>query len=298
MITVSLDITKKLYSNLLEAGFEVTGINYDQNGHFVSYYGNVKLHVLHYASYQRQLDPKHYDKIKVNWNYDICGPLKLNFRPTESAKIWGIDGQHRACAGIAREIDQLPAVLHMNKTYAEEAKIFFECNDSPKKMDGWVKYYAALAGGEHINQAMLDIAHKLNLTTPDSPGIIRAGDADVRSSKTLMDAKQAGGLPMVKAVLEIMRSWKVEGRMPKEANNADIIRGLCSFLKFHYFGDHPLPWATIMVVLRKTSPLELMAEAKKEESKGRPDARQVHDALSKMFGRTKGKTPPRLHESA
>jgi hypothetical protein len=287
-------ISKDLYTKLKKAGFEVESVKKDQNGKVVSYFGKVNLVSIGSASYQRMEIPPHIKKIADNFEYRLCTDLILSYRPFHDIDNWIIDGQQRSGGARLAGMTFLYGTLFVGLTYMEEANLFYHFNNTPKKMASWVKFLAAMEGGMKSHKEMLDLAHRMKLTTPTSPGVRKNSDADIRSPHTLLHACSVGGLKMLKSVLEIMRSWKVEGRMPKEANNAEIIRGLCSFLNVHFYGEQSLPWATIMMVLRKTSPLELLALAKKEVTKGRPDARQVSDALSQMFGRPKGIISPKL----
>jgi hypothetical protein len=291
-------ISKDLYTKLKKAGFEVLSANKNEKGKVVSYYGIVQLLSMGSASYQRREIPSHIKKIANNFRYELCTPVILSYRPDHEINIWNIDGRQRSSGAMQAGRTFLYGNIFVGLSCEEEAQLFYHFNDTPKRMASWVKFTSAMLGGMRAHEQMLDLVHKMKMTTPTSPGVTKNSDADVRSTHTLLHSCSMGGLKMLKSVLEIMRSWKVEGRMPKEANNAEIIRGLCSFLKVHFYGPQPLPWATIMMVLRKTNPLELLALAKKEVTKGRPDARQVSDALSGLFGRPKGLNGPKLHKAA
>jgi hypothetical protein len=264
---------------------------YDQKGKLLGYEANVDLSVLLSADYQRGVDISHCEKIEKDFQPRACEPLTLSYRPTDAGGVWNVNGGHRQTVLLNLGYHEYRAMVHVGMNYNEEAKLFFTLNDAPRRMNGWTKFKAAIKAGNVVFKRLVKTANSHGLTTPMSPGVKLVKHADIKNQAALLHAFKNGGLPMVDIMCKVLaKCWKKDGVVPDEAKQTDILRGLCSFLNNHYFkanGSNRLSWNTIHLVLSHIPPAKISQLAKKQKSKGRPDARQFHDAFCELFEQSK-----------
>ena len=264
---------------------------YDQDGKFLGYEANVNLSVILSADYQRGVSMSHCDKIQKNFKPRACEPITLSYRPTKVGNTWNVNGGHRQTVLLNLGYHEYRAMVHVGMSYDEEAALFFTLNDTPRRMNGWTKFKAAMQAGNVVFKRLVKTADNHGLTTPMSPGVRLVRDADIKNQAALLYAFNNGGLPMVDLMCKVLaKCWKKKGVVPYEAKNTDILRGLCSFLNNHHFkagGSNSLSWNTIHLVLSHVPPAKISQLAKKQKSKGRADARQFHDAFCELFESSK-----------
>jgi hypothetical protein len=267
-------------------GASVKAPMYDEHGKVFAYFCETPLEILKAAAYQRGVSREAVAKLKGRFDYKACQPLSVSLR---KGKLWLFDGGHRKETLAEVGYGSHYTITHVGLTYDEEARLFYELNDAPRRMGGWTKYKAAYNAGETVHRRLIEIAGKHRLTTPMSPGVTKVGEADIRSPVYLLWPFGKGGYPLVEETCKVLdMCWRMgSGRRPaslkRDAKETSIIRGLAVFLKKYRLGDNPLPWNTVRMVLKNTGPEGLIEEAKKCPAK-RIDQRQYTDALCSLFG--------------
>lgn len=113
------------------------------------------------ASYQRSIDAGDSQalirRIATYWNWDLCQPLVVSRRRTETGDAYFvIDGQHRLAAAKLREdIGQLPCVVGEYGCAAEEAAAFVHLNQQRKPLKKLDLFKSAVASGDKEACAIL-----------------------------------------------------------------------------------------------------------------------------------------------
>lgn len=232
------------------------------------------------ATYQRTTSRTQVYKLRQRWMDEACDPLAVSLRDNW---LWVFNGNHRRAAAIEEEIVSLYAFVHVGLTENQEAKLFYELNDAPRRMSGWTAFKSAYNAGSSIHRQLIDIADKYRLTTPISPGISRCCDADIKSPTYLLDPYRRGGFKLTDSVCKVLdRCWRVDNTrrtdLEEGAKDTALIRGLAVFLK-----ETQLPWNRLELTLRSNRPDYVRELAKKRKTK-RTDLRQYCEALCEVFG--------------
>lgn len=101
--------------------------------------------------YQRPVNMGRVNRIVREFNEDRMRPIELSFR---DGKYWCFDGQHRYTAFKQMGIIDIPAQIHYNLTYQQEAALFAEQHKNEahiQKRDEWA---ARLEAGRECIDAM------------------------------------------------------------------------------------------------------------------------------------------------
>ena len=257
----------------------------DENGIY-AYFCEVPFLELGLAGYQRGLKLSHVANLKSRFMLKAVLPICVSLRDNQ---LFTFDGQHRTETMSQMGYGDHYGLVYVGLSYDEEAQLFYELNDAPSRMGGWVKFKAAYNAGNTTHRRLIQIADKHRLTTPMDPGISKVAEADIKSQIYLTWSFQKGGYPLVDAVCKALdKCWRYGNRrtpLHEDAKETAIIRGLATFLKTHYVGGGKgaLPWTTIQMVLKNMGPAGLTEEAKKCKTK-RVDYKQYNEALCRAFG--------------
>ncbi len=243
----------------------------------------VSLGELNFDTYQRKPIKAHVESIANGWDDMKANLLKLNIR---DGKLYCFDGRQTSAAAAKRSMTKLEAIVFEGLTFQQEANLFFTHNDVPKKMNGWKKFFSAIAGGNLMRAELVEIVHRNNLTLPNDPNVHKMENADVTSSRALVEAWKIGGYQFVNKVCRILdKAWRdgsgKKANVYTDAKKIDMLRGLMNFLRNPAYSF--IPDATILKVLKVTPPSEIRALANQQRSKGRIDAAQISAALVKVF---------------
>jgi hypothetical protein len=105
-------------------------------------------------NYQRpELHGPKQKKIRVNWNWELCGTLLVGER--SSGELYVIDGQQRLRAAMANEeVDMLPCMVYKSDGPRHEAQIFMDSAVDRQGLGPHDIHKARIAGG---NKPALDI---------------------------------------------------------------------------------------------------------------------------------------------
>ncbi len=284
---MAINYRKKLVKLGIEVIHELT-----HKGAAFGYYCRVPCILIFPGPEQRPLDPNHIKKLGGKGKFDplLAGTAALSFRESEGKSIWNCDGQHRQKLASLSDVQSIYANVYVGLSVEKEADLFFNLNDSPKRMNGWVKFKAALNGGNIVYKSLLTLCDKYKLTTPLSPKVSANKDADIPSAEYLLFAEKHGGCSLVEALCRVFKEcWSVKGRVRHDAKQTALVRGLVLFLKeFYHAKTNPLPWATIKMVLTNIKPEHITTKAKQQEAT-RTDSHQYYQAFCDTFGRSKDK---------
>src|SRR5690606_28701223 len=101
--------------------------------------------------YQRALSWYFIQEKAKSYRNDLVGALTLSYRPCESGRIWIVDGNHRLHIMSEMGIKTANAFVYFGKSYTEEADMFYELNNSIRKMTGWTKFRAAYKSNSRVH---------------------------------------------------------------------------------------------------------------------------------------------------
>jgi len=173
------------------------------------------------GGYARPLNQTRVKRLVETWDDQAVGPLLLSMRPDDRYAV--IDGHHRMQAAMQKGITALDALVYIDLTLADEARLYRKFGDYLKQtpLD---KYHAGIAEGmpEYLAIQRTLQAHNLHVpvnlgTTNDT---VDAVDALIRVSRDL-------GLHILNDTLGLLRSaWGGEHR----AYRSSIVMGLAHFL--------------------------------------------------------------------
>ena len=79
------------------------------------------------AAYQKNLNLERAHKIAEQFDIDRMRPIELSFR---GGSYWCFDGQHRVNAYKIKGFRTIPAIIHFNLTYEQEAYLFARQQDN------------------------------------------------------------------------------------------------------------------------------------------------------------------------
>lgn len=111
-------------------------------------------------SYQRILGNK-VSTLTKNFDYRLMDPIIVSFRDN---KLYIIDGQHRLIAAAAHGILQIPCIIHLDLTRADEAKMFAMQNSGKSKLTPYDLFKAHLQYGEPVDTTINNICKKYGIT--------------------------------------------------------------------------------------------------------------------------------------
>ena len=135
--------------------------------------------------------------------------------------------------------------------------------------------------GNRAKRRTLELIHDAGLTTPLHPDVRKNSQrADFTSCRAVLEIVAAGGFPLLRRVLNVVKAWRIEGEVPADAKKIDLLRGLFQFLKEH--GDSFTDKA-LCDVIKRYPPAELRSKANTQKGKGRIDAGQFKAALKSIF---------------
>jgi hypothetical protein len=260
----------------------------ERTGKVYGYICIVPFDLIGFAGYQRQELGGHIEKIGGDgFEIGIATDLMISFRPEKSGDFWCYDGRQHMAAMSKLGYTAHYAKVYTNLTYKDEARRFFKCNDTVRKMNGWVKFKAAYTAGDKTFISLIKIAREYKLITPICHGVDRAKDADIKNPSILLEPFKRGGLRLVREHCKVLNACfrTSNGRLQTDAKKIELTRGLATFLQTFCMGDNPLPYKTVKMVLKNISAEELACEANYQKSARRPDARQFYDALCQLFGK-------------
>lgn len=233
---------------------------------------------LKFPNYQRSEQTKHVDKITGRFDPRKAMPLLLSLRNNNLNCMNG-----RQTSAVLRNVKQTTwdAIVYAGMTYADEADMFYDFNDTPKKVSGWHKFNAkskSKQGAE--NQAILEVIANHKLTTPLDIDVNKRGNADITSARVLTEAMKLGGLPLVEKLCKVLsKCWKVRGVVSEDAKQIDLLRGLIKYLQ-----HDGIPFASTLAILKEVSATQVRNIANTIKSKGRIDAAQIRTALLQLSG--------------
>lgn len=111
------------YKNAFECNVSSAAINENEKFAMV----DIPVKDIHIAKYQKPLNMARCCTIAENFNPHRMRPIDVSFR---DGKFWVFDGQHRRAAYIMMNKRTIPAILHTNLTYEDEAKLFAHQQDN------------------------------------------------------------------------------------------------------------------------------------------------------------------------
>lgn len=263
----------------------------------IAYYCDIELEPLAIAAYQRGLT-KAVERIEREYEGQALGALRVSYRPTQQGDFWLWDGYQRTTALMNMGYTHAKAEISVGLSYQDEARLFFNVNDTPAKMGGWVRFKAAYTAGNDVYRGLIKTARKAGLTTPLCQGVKKAKDADIKSPQMLLEPFNRGGMKLLRMQCRVLnKCWKKQGHLDDLAKRIEMTRGLATFLKAFAMGGDALPTQVINAVLGSVTPAGLLNLAKKEET-NRADSRQYYDALCRMFGTSNDSISPDGHLKA
>jgi hypothetical protein len=229
-----------------------------------------------YPDYQRDEQIGHVDKITGRFDPRKAMPLLVSLR---QGKLNCMNGRQTAAVLRNVEQDTWDAIVYTDLTYEDEADMFFDFNDTPKKVGGWHKFFAKSRSKQgQANREILAVVKSHNLTTPLDLDIDKRKNADITSSRVLVEAMKLGGSPLVDKLCTVLaKCWKQNGVVAEDAKQIDLLRGLCKHLQ-----SDGVPFASTVLILKHISARKVREIANTMKSKGRIDASQVRQALCQL----------------
>lgn len=259
-----------------------------------AYYGEVDLESLCIAAYQRGIT-KAVERIEREFEPQAVGALSVSYRPRANGDLWLWDGYQRSMALMNMGYTTAKAEICTGLRYQDEARLFFNVNDTSSNMSGWLRFKAAHTAGNDIYRRLIKVAKASGLTTPLCRGIKKCSHADIKSPSMLLEPFNRGGFSLVSLQCKVIRNcWKHAGHLDNLAKRIEFTRGLSTFLKAHTMSKDPLPYSTIELVLGNISQAKLLKMAKKEKT-NRADSAQYFSALCGLFGKAKKAGSPDSH---
>jgi hypothetical protein len=233
---------------------------------------------LKFLNYQREELTSHVDKITGRFDRRKANPLLLSYR---NGKLNCMNG--RQTSAVLRNVKEpvWDAVVFNDMTYADEADMFFDFNDTPRKMGGWHKFFAKMRSKlGQSNRHILAIIHANRLTTPLDMDVNKQGNADVTSARIVSEAYNLGGEVLLDRLCQVLaKCWKSGGVVSEDAKQLDLLRGLVKFLH-----NDNVPFHTTVCVLKTMTATHVREIANRMSSKGRIDAAQIRQALQSIMG--------------
>lgn len=269
---------------LEKLGVQVLAPTTNDKGDVYGFFASVPLAVLRTADYQRIESKGQVNKLVSIWDDASAEALSVSFRDN---KLFIFNGNHRRLAAEKMGRTHLYAHVLIGLTYQQEAQQFFNLNNVPRGMAGWVSFMASYNAGNGDYKKLLELVEKHRLTTPFSEGIERNKDADIKSPTQLLAPFNLGGFQLVEAVLKVYdQAWR-DGNGTRRngliqlGKDTALARGLSRFLWHHHInGD--LKWKTIKQQLKVWKPAELQNVAK-DIKVVRVDQHQFRSALEEIF---------------
>lgn len=240
-----------------------------------SYLTMIDFTKLFHLDYQRAEIKSHTKSINENWDWDFARPLLVSLR---DGQLNCVDGRQTASAAMLGGRTSGLAFVWDSWSYEREAKAFFVFNDVPKKQNGWKRFHSHLLAGNATNSRILEIIHDGGCTSPYHPHVANTALADVTKCGVVQQVYRAGGDPLLKSFIKVMKGWKKSGFLSETAKTSVYGRGLMEFLQQQKASP------ALFKALRVVTPDQIRELAKTMPSKGRIEATQVKRALCSLTG--------------
>lgn len=215
--------------------------------------------------------------------------LVLNYRTHGKIdkRLFVCDGNHRR--DMYEHLGQRYVLceVFIGLSREEEAELFYLRNggkNSTKRMNGWIRFRAALNANENPEVAMQAIVAECGLTTPINA---HDGQADITSTSILTELymKKGRSAEFMRRVLNLLKKgWSEKGRLVGSANNVQTLRGFSSFIENN-------PQITDRTILAKMKSHfgsagninKVALDIANHTGKTRADVRQVREALEQVM---------------
>jgi hypothetical protein len=181
----------------------------------------------HPGGYARPLKDSRVDKLVADWDRQAVGVLLLSMR--EDGSFATIDGHHRWQAALRLGIESLDALVFIDLTLEDEARLYRKYGDYLKQspLD---KYHAAITEGVKEYLAIDRVVRSFGLVVPNALGSTKN---TVDAVDALLHVAKTYGLELLQQTLGLIHDpWDGEHR----AYQGQLMRGAAMFLA--RFGKH------------------------------------------------------------
>lgn len=211
---------------------------------------NLPVEAICMAKYQKSLNKTRAAKIAENYNPHRMRPIEVSYR---NGRYWCFDGQHRLAAHKMRKMESIPAIVHTNLSYEDEARLFAEQQENVGTVQTHHKWKALVEANDEKTMRLIEIAKKYGF---EIGGTI-AAKGKIVAIKTIQDITNQIGFEGFGTTLRIISSaWKEEDK----AACAEILEGLGLFLKA--FGNIPaFSEERLIATLAGTTPAWIVAKS-------------------------------------
>lgn len=175
-------------------------------------------HLMVDHDYQRPLT-SFVNQVAAKWDPALVGSLVVSERkPTENAVV---DGQTRMEAAKRVEVPNLPCLVYLGLTPADEASLFSRLQKERRGIASYHRFRAALVAGE---RDALDIEALVN-DCGYVVGLAGTSEITISAVAALESVYKRGGDILERTLLILKAAWRERIAPP-----GDIIRGLAYFL--------------------------------------------------------------------
>jgi len=187
--------------------------------------------------YQGGVNQNIVDKIAAKWDDSAAGCVILNLRKNGEYAV--LDGQHRVLAAQKIGVAELSALVFIDKTYEEEARLFVQLN-TKHNVSTFDRFKANLIGGNTREKTISHTVKELGLLiSHDNSHNPKA----IRSVNSLYKLYDNFGLSHLKLVLGTLQA-AFEGYDDNAAYSAEAIGGMSQFF-------HRYPEAVTKILIEK-----------------------------------------------
>lgn len=213
---------------------------------------------IRFANYQRKVNKQTISEIVNHFDPHRMRPVELSFR---DGVLWCFDGEHRVLAYKKMDIATIPAQIHYELTYEDEAMLFAKQHENERRVSIRDRWNAGNAAGEkmqnyvEIKNIMEDRGYKLDPTFRDSGNTFTC-------IATIIKGHEKYGASGLKRVLDtIDAAWgNCAGR-----TNTNIVSAL--FRIYGCFGDS-IDWDRLVKCLSKHTALSFVRDSREERGNG------------------------------
>lgn len=196
-----------------------------KNGTFFEHDVPIDKMFVHYRSlgsgYARPLRPNRVKKLASKWDRQAAGVLLLSMRADGTFAI--IDGQHRREAAILIGLKTLDALVYIDLSLEDEARLYRKFGDYLKQT-ALDRYHAGVIEGDQASLEIKRILSYRDLYVPDSPGAYSHG---IIAVEALVSVYERFGANVLRATIGLLHeAWGTD----YHAYRASQVKGTAAFL--------------------------------------------------------------------
>jgi hypothetical protein len=204
------------------------------------------------GTYQRPLSPWRVRHIVTNYEPILFQPLIIGLRKT---LYYVIDGQHRREGAVELKFKEVPCMVYVTTSAAQEAKAFLWLQKYRRAITGPQQFVAKIAYGDQTASAISAMLknHGFEIDRYDGFAMGYNQNNVIKSITLLERAYNKGGAKLVDNILYVLRhAW--DGRAA--ALDKRIIRGLTLYMSQNAYGVKAMASK-----LGELSPVDLISAA-------------------------------------